>query len=304
MRKGNLLNTNETKNAIQEELKKTENKIVILSAYVSNTINWIESNLNSHLKKTLIIRGRLSDFQHGASRLEDIEVAIKNGWEIGFLDSLHAKIFIFDDKSIILGSSNMTKNGLALYGAGNLEFSNRINAERKDLAVINKIIKTANYLTLEHIVIMKKVLKDNISSNHWPVNQMILEAPLVVSDMLWQSPLSQNQDSTLKQHDLDILRVDDISVESVQKSLTTTKVFNWLYQKVKESNNNELYYGYITEMLHTELSVEMPIYRKRIKESLSILFDYIRYSNLPNIEIDRPRYSERIRLITDHVFLC
>jgi len=295
----NLLNTNDTKKAIQIELKKAKSRIVILSAFVSNTLDWIESNITNNLDKTLIIRGRLSDFQQGATRIEDLETAIKNDWTLGFLDSLHAKVFIFDDSRMILGSSNMTQKGLALYGAGNLEFSNRLIASKEDLAVISKIIRTAKSPTLNDLILMKSILKKNNSIDQWPVEKLILAAPLVVGDMLWQSPFSQNPDSTLREHDINILRIDEISVRKVRESLTSTKVFKWLYQKIKESEDSELYYGYITKMLHSELSEELPIYRTRVKESLSILFDYIRYSDLSYIKIDQPRHSQRIRFLSN-----
>lgn len=74
----------------------------------------------------LITRFNLEDFVIGVSHLRALEELVKAGGKIRGRRGLHSKLYIFDDRSIIVSSANLTQGGLTR----NLEFGLQIEGKQ------------------------------------------------------------------------------------------------------------------------------------------------------------------------------
>ena len=62
------------------------------------------------------------------------------------------------------------------------------------------------------------------------------------------------------------------------------------------NNNNELYFGSISEKLHNVLVNDPKPYRKEVKELRQNLLNWVIELDMDAIIIDRPNYSQRVTL--------
>jgi hypothetical protein len=77
-------------------------------------------------KARLVVRARRSDFLTGNISVSAIRKLSSFGWEVRFNYKVHAKLIMNSDGNGILGSCNLTFNGLTPYPLGNLELAARV----------------------------------------------------------------------------------------------------------------------------------------------------------------------------------
>ncbi|GIP38451.1 hypothetical protein J31TS4_17310 [Paenibacillus sp. J31TS4] len=95
-------------------LSKTKNEINIISPYIGyTTANALAEVLESteDIRCNIITRFYRADFLNGASNIEGLDRLFQAGTNIYALQDLHTKLYIFDNKSVILGSANFTFKG-------------------------------------------------------------------------------------------------------------------------------------------------------------------------------------------------
>ncbi|MGE6203001.1 phospholipase D-like domain-containing protein [Guptibacillus hwajinpoensis] len=98
-----------------EELLMTNSSIFIISPFISfktakHLAEWL-NNSNEGINCTIITRFNREEFLQGANSLEGLEVLYKSGAAIYALQHLHSKLYVFDNRSAILGSANFTFSG-------------------------------------------------------------------------------------------------------------------------------------------------------------------------------------------------
>lgn len=103
------------------------------------------------------------------------------------------------------------------------------------------------------------------------------------------------------QHDLALLGFDiseqsQISLEKLEKAFLNSRIFNWLVGKLNSKENKEIYFGELTEALHNSFLDDPAPYRKTVKGLLSTIINWITSFDSNSVTIDRPNYSQRIKL--------
>ena len=103
-------------------------------------------------------------------------------------------------------------------------------------------------------------------------------------------------------HDLELFGVVNAHSKDLEKEIKEnflkSKIFNWLIARLKKSENQEIYFGHLSSIIHDSLLDDPKPYRQNIKLMQSNLLSYIKYFNLSNITVDIPgKKSERIKLI-------
>lgn len=86
--------------------------IYLISPFIAKTT--VDHLLKHKCKETLInliTRFNLNEFQSGASSLAALKELVDHGVRIKGIKNLHSKLYLFDDKSVIIGSANFTTNG-------------------------------------------------------------------------------------------------------------------------------------------------------------------------------------------------
>lgn len=105
------------------KVRSVEKSLYLSSPYIKNTIaiffyEVLRSKQNLNLSIQILTRIRIQDLIEGASDLEAFEKLLQLGKleginvEVRCIPNLHAKVYIFDKKSAIVTSSNLTPSGL------------------------------------------------------------------------------------------------------------------------------------------------------------------------------------------------
>lgn len=103
-----------TREQIEELFEKVESSIYIVSPFLSVKTAEILSNLckEKEIDCTLITRIYLKDLLDGVNSIKALRLLLETGVEVYALKALHAKLYMFDKSSVILGSANFTLAGL------------------------------------------------------------------------------------------------------------------------------------------------------------------------------------------------
>lgn len=152
-------------NIISNELINTQ-EVKIISPFITlNILKHIFRNFNGE-KIEVITRFNLNDFKSRASSLEALKYLLeKYNCKIKGIKNLHSKVYLFDDKSTIITSANLTSGGLI----NNKEFG---VISRQDI-IVKESIKyfdslwnlNNTVLTIKDVEDWKKLLNNNTASS-------------------------------------------------------------------------------------------------------------------------------------------
>ena len=289
------------------------NRVSIASAFSKADV-FEELCLSTTLtgRKALISRWQFNDLTSGASDINVFEIANKFGWDFYINQKLHAKVYLIDN-DVLTGSSNLTKNGLAGGLPGNIEFNvqalatNEIDTWFYEL--LNDSIKVDE--TIYHAIEMdicdyKLVAGDNYTSRigfSKRVTDLLCAGQVIKSLFMHDLPRSCNPSYLLDEsrdkddtvcHDKRILGLPDKpTIEQLRASFRISPGYIWLIKTVSD----QMFYGQISEKLHNDLCDEPRPYRIEVKDYLSNLLTWASGLFPDTIVIDRPNYSQRVRII-------
>lgn len=318
-----LLGTEAYRNALANELRAANHRVMLISAYLTKKgIEWISNRLtNDDVECNIVARWKVTDLLSNASNLDAYEVISKRGWNLHILNDLHAKIFLIDNNSLFVGSANLTGYGLSLVPSSNREMGVKISPSESDISSINGIFEESTYVTPAIFQEMKDFI-DNLKPQikeketyEWPLTlQDKLQnkiSRLWVADLMWTSSPEDmiyklnanviNSNDCL--HDFAILgfepeRYKEIDLDTLKTAFLNTKVWKWLEGELLKTADYELQFGAVTKLLHDCLLDDPAPYRKDVKGLQVNLFNWIKVLKIPRVSIDVPGMkSERIRII-------
>lgn len=311
--RSNILGTEAFRNFLGQSLEKANNEVIILSAFVKSIgINWLEEKLkNKNIRCTIISRWKKSDLAEGSSDLECYLLSKKNNWKFKVLKNLHAKIMLIDQKELFIGSPNLTGKGMYLIPVPNKEMGVKLEANDNDVKIITSLVDESILVDdeiFENLLKWKnslpkiekpsypdfpKNIKDKFNEKY---NKLwVHNFPWVTAEeLLKASSINENI-----KHDLELfgLQKDNLEKNIIKKNLLNSKIFFWLINQIKKQENQEIYFGNLSSIIHNSLLDDPKPYRKNIKELQANLYSYIKYFLEDNIIIDVPyEKSERLRL--------
>ena len=121
-------------------ISNTKKDIKICSPFVKlNVLKEIYDNKKVEVNFELITRFKISNFYNQVSDIEAINYALDNNCKIKAFQPLHAKIYIFDQKSVVISSSNLTRQGLT----NNYEYG----IFTDDPSILNKVCNDFNLVS-------------------------------------------------------------------------------------------------------------------------------------------------------------
>ena len=85
------------------------------------------------------------------------------------------------------------------------------------------------------------------------------------------------------------------SINEIKQAFEKSKCYLWLCELIKNSENQELYFGAITASLYNVLLNEPKPYRSDVKILLSNLLNWITELQVTELKIDRPNHSQRVK---------
>ncbi len=315
--RSNILGTEAFRNLLAKSLSKAEKEVTILSAYVKVIgVEWLKDNLtNQKIKCTIIARWDKGDIAQGSSDLDCYKICKNNNWQFRILKDLHAKIMLVDNKDLFIGSPNLTGHGMSLIPVSNKEMGVKLDATSSDINIINNLIGESVVID-DYIFEELKIWKDKlpeIKKQSFPSFPKIVDDKIKDNfDKVWvhnfpwsdikkllNDPSKNNQDII---HDLELFGVTSKDKGEIEKEIKenflNSKIFNWLISKLKNSENQEIYFGPLSSIIHNGLLDDPKPYRQDVKKLQVNLYGYIKHFKPANLQIDIPKVkSERIKLI-------
>lgn len=298
-----ILVSNEILDAIYSELSAAQKSVRLISAFCKlDALKKIEAHINPVVSdKRILVRFRLLDIVSGATDFDILNYCISHGWKVHIRFDLHAKTYIVDNSRGITGSANMTSSGLDMNGAGNYEMASFVKIEQGDIQKIENLFDNSIVVTEKIIKTLKKqyeVAKNNIPINknlEWSSEIKNLAITKVKTLFSYDLPDSENVNfhSGEKIDFLDF--ITDGNIETVKNVFMSSNCYKWLFNILVE-NNRCIFFGELSQKLHDSIVEDPKPYRKDVKRMLSNLLNWIQELKIDNIIIDRPNYSQRIRL--------
>jgi hypothetical protein len=80
------------------------------------------------------------------------------------------------------------------------------------------------------------------------------------------------------------------------RALRGTRILQWLTRELSAVEDGQLYFGAIAAKLHEALIDDPRPYRRDVKTLLVNLLSWIKLYPECGLQVDRPGYSERVRL--------
>ena len=294
-----ILSTDEARLKCEQMIKAMPKGRIFSAFFTKTAAEWILRNSPRDLQ--LIVRGRASDFICGAADLDAIHLILNEGHSVYFNLDLHAKVYHFGDE-ILLGSSNLTTNGLNLmHQGGNIELNSVLPATPNNLTLLDRIIDSS--FEVDEVVFQK--LKTCIDSAKNQKPQEIIDWPdetfhKETEFKLWISELPHfNFDEALTEDYYvwgEIARLAKCGdTTTAQNILQQTLVYKWLLPIVSKSGGRGINFGALTSLLHEELQDDPTPRRREIKDLQQNLYSFIDAVD-DTMEIFRPNVSQVLRL--------
>lgn len=294
-----ILFTNEIWAAVMQEMTAAEESVQIITAYckektIKSLSNYISKNI---LDKKIMIRFRLDDILKGSTDFQILRYCMDSGWKVYLRFDLHAKTYILDNKRGIIGSANVTNSGLSLGKSGNIEMGTLVDIELPDLDKIAKLYRDAILVDEQLYQRLKRQYEASASTKSetasWNNDITSLFKPHVDSLFSYELPES----GSVRKGDyiafLDIMY--DGNIEEVRRLFRWSSSYLWLLTTLEE-NDGCLFFGALTEKLHSVLITDPKPYRREVKLLLANLLRMVEDLEMEEIIIDRPNYSQRVRL--------
>lgn len=296
-----LLFSNEILNSVKKELYNASSSVRIITAYCkSSSFMYLNNCINKEVRdRKLLVRFRMDDILKESTDFRIIDDALDNGWEVFIRFDLHAKTYIVDNKRGLVGSANTTNSGLSIGKNGNMEMATLVDIEPKDIEKIDKLFKDAIYVNNDLLSKMREQIKtvnshESKASHTWDPSITTMFNPHIDTLFSYELPEEFNFIKGEYFSFLDETFTGDI--EKLKESFRWSNSYLWLLTTLKE-NGGCLYFGALSEKLHSAMISDPKPYRRDVKNMLSNLLSLIEKLKMEDIIIDCPNYSQRIQII-------
>lgn len=295
-----ILFSHEILDSIKKELKNATESVQIITAYCKeSTFKNLHNCINQEvIQRRLLVRFRMDDVIKNSSDLSALKFALANGWKVYIRFDLHAKTYIVDNKRGLIGSANATNSGMSLGSNANMEMATLVDIDMKDITRINRLFEDAICLNDALLESLENQLANinikNTNEKHtWDKTITSLFHPKI--DTLFSHEFPENSHIEKGEYIQFLDTVFDGDVSKIKEALRWSNPYLWLL-KILDDNGGCLFFGALTEKLHNSLINDPKPYRKDVKQMLSALLEIITTLEMEEVVIDRPNYSQRVRL--------
>lgn len=302
MKDSSIFINEDFRSRLEEQSNNLYGELTIYSAFVKlNALRWLAEIIPEDIEVKIIARWQPNDLVANASDLESYNFCKEKSWQFGIQNTLHSKVFIFDNKTVLLGSANLTDRGLSISSSGNLEVGTVIDASISDLDRLKSLEDGVIWMddnlfsSITSHIEKIKVNKPKILS--WSEELKVrLEKPielLWINELVWSDPknLLENLDVDNEDHshDLDLMGLDIkyISKELLDQKFLNSNVYKFVEQKLKVAETEYTNFGWLSSVLHDALLDTPPPKRVDVKHYVDMIFRWLEFSNLTGIELTK-----------------
>ncbi|MDP4146980.1 MAG: phospholipase D-like domain-containing protein [Bacillota bacterium] len=296
-----IFHSTEIKKKLELELSNVSSSLKIITAFCKiEALEFIEKSLqNKYIDKKMLIRFRLNDIIGGATDIGVYKYCINNGWKVYFNLDLHSKIYIFNNSKVIVGSANLTSSGIGLKNDSNIESAVCIDINSAELSKIEKIFDNSIELSegiYKSMMNQIKNISEESATRDYKWDNSILKLFNKKVHCLWVTEMFFSKSpSKINDHDRLLLEIsENESSEDIKDKFRKSKPYLWL----KTVIDKEIYFGELTAKLHYSLIDDPKPYRKDVKTLLVNLLSWTIELGIEDIIIDKPNFSQRIKVIS------
>lgn len=283
---------------VLQTLIEQANSVCFISAFLTSSILQVFKETDFEKNISLYIRCRPSDCIGGSCDLNVVKQLISKGVSC-FVDyQLHAKIYIFDSKNAVIGSSNLTANGLGFSNYPNFELNYSCQLSTSDLSQINNYLSQCVQININDIEKMQTELAfiNNTSSSNIPDEWETVDLKpkqellgLFIEDFPKSNPFDVS-----KYNEKDIIHDEIIfgKTSSDETKFKQSNVFKFIYQFISVQESKSASFGAITAYLHNHILDDFSPYRVEVKMFLQNFISYLEFYESEVIKIKRPNYSQ------------
>lgn len=295
-----ILFSNEIMDAVVKELHEATASVQIITAYCKEkAFRYLDTEIGTEVQeKKLLVRFRLDDVLKGSTDFGILRYGIEHSWKVYIRFDLHAKTYIVDNKRGIVGSANATNSGLNIGKAGNMEMAAFVDVEPKDINKISNLFNDAILVDTSILANLEQQFDsvektENTEGHRWDNSIMKLFNPHIETLFSYELP----EDFELKPGEyFQFLDENfDGNKEKLRETFRWSNVYLWLLDTLR-SHEGCMYFGELSARLHNVVVADPKPYRKDIKQMLANLLRLIEELEMEEIVIDRPNYSQRIKL--------
>jgi hypothetical protein len=284
--------------------------VSLCSAFLrSEAIRTLYPAENSTHGGRILARWRLGDLLSGASDLDAYPLAKQLGFSFYVRQDFHGKVFSVPGSGVIVGSANATLSGFGLKESANSEVCTLVPDSEINQTLLDEIFDGAIEMTDALFQDISSVVGSEAMNAteelEWPselldrLQNLEFSARLLLSECFVSTPVFDENGalSSLDERDLHLLGINgaDVNSDTVRRAFKTTRIFRWLVHALK-SSGGELYFGSLTESLHTTLLDDPVVYRRNVKVILQTLLQWCQLLGDIGVLVDRPNHSQRVRL--------
>lgn len=286
--------------AVVKELHKATDSVQIITAYCKErTFKYLDAEIDSGVKeKRLLVRFRLDDVLNGSTDFDILSYGIHHGWKVFVRFDLHAKTYIVDNKRGLIGSANVTNSGLNLGKAGNMEMAAFVDIEPADIEKISNLFNDAIWVD-EYIFLKLKQQFDAVEktdscrSHSWDSTIMKLFNPHIETLFSYELPEDFELEPGEYLQFLD--EFFDGDRDKLKETFRWSNAYLWLMETLR-NHKGCMFFGELSAKLHNAVVSDPKPYRKNIKQMLANMLRLIEELEMDEIVIDKPNYSQRVRL--------
>ncbi len=296
-----LLFSNEILDSVKKELQSATSSVQIITAYCKkSSIDHLDSFISSEVQeKKLLVRFRMDDVLKGSTDFSILEDGIQSGWKVYIRFDLHAKTYVVDNKRGLVGSANATNSGLSIGKNGNMEMATLVDIEPKDVEKIDKLYRDAIFVDEGLLSKMKEQIKripasEKKDSHSWDTSITTLFNPHIES--LFSHEMPDGFELNEGEYFSFLDQTFDGDCEKLKEAFRWSNAYLWLLTVLKE-NDGCMYFGELSSKLHDAMISDPKPYRKDVKIMMANLLSMIEKLGMEDIIIDRPNYTQRIRLV-------
>lgn len=280
-----ILINNELSEEVFSQCRQAKSEIIIYSAFIKQqTIEKIGENIGKGIDVKVLARWQCGDLIAGVSDLEVYNYCSDRGWKFGIKQSLHAKVFIFDRDTAIIGSGNATEAGFGSAIRSNDEVSVNFKPDIKDVSKIIALESGATWLDsdlfeeLAQFVAIEKEKGTNLETIKWP-HHIIERFYVPVVEALWISDLPQVS--------YEQAVISSGSSQKLKAQFEQSDLFVWLLQILSSAEDGYTNFGWLSHKLHNVLLDSPKPYRKEVKDYVALIYDWIEKTETTKISLKR-----------------
>jgi hypothetical protein len=246
----------------------------------------------------IITRLSLNDVLQKVSDFEICQFANDNGWKIGLIENLHAKIYLFDRYRLLIGSNNLTTKGIGLKTTGNEELSIFFKPNTESIKTIDNILLKTHWLNQEKIELMADYLKNNkvrplsVHYRLWP-KEIYNDERKYFALQLSNFPALSPEQFIRGEKPIFLAYTKDKNI--LKDTFLNCSVYEWLVNKLIK-NSSEGSFGWLTHEIHNALIDDPLPHRSTVKEICHYLFEWVEQFS-PTIDIIKHRRSKSMKLL-------